>query len=151
MNIEKNIMEQYQRILSIDDLDKFEELAFTTSSGYVLDTISRLRREYIKIDTVFTFDIGESLDFVSSKNIRSIIEELGRAIENIEKYNVESLQKIIVIVQMFLGIDISFYNVTNDLIKRNQLVENVVELSKNDFEKIYNKVITDGFYKKRWK
>lgn len=151
MNIEKNIMEQYQRILSIKDLDRFEELAFTTSSGNVLDTISRLRREYIKIDTMFTFDAGENLDFINSKNIRIIIEDLGRAIDNIEKYDIEVVQKIIVILQIFLGIDVSFYKSTMNLIKSNQLVENVVELSKNNFEIIYDKVKINNVYKRRWK
>ena len=140
MNVEKSIIEQYKKILSINDLDKQEELAFTTSSGENLNLLSRIRREFIKIDTVFTYDSGESLDFVNSKNIRCIIDDLSCAIDNIEKYDIESIQKVIIILQMFLGIDVSFYKLTIDLVNNNQLVENVVNLPKQNFEIIYNKV-----------
>jgi len=146
-----NIVEQLKKIKNIDiaECEVLEIKAFTTIDGDLLDTISGLRREYMKIDTMFTFDSGEELNFIQFNNIRSLIEILSNAIEDEHNYDAEFLKRLIVLLDLYLGIEVSYYQTMYELIKESKIELGINVIQEYKFEDIYDLIKVENDHKYR--
>lgn len=145
MSIKRNLIEQFKRLENIKNIGygEMERRAFTTLSGGLLNTKSGLRREYMKIDTMFTFDSGENLSFSQSNHMKALIDALSDAIEDEYSYDTDTLKQITVLLDLHLGVEVSYYQSMLELVSSGEIELLLVELGRNDFEELY------GLVKKR--
>lgn len=146
----RNQNREYAHLLHLldnDALRKLEEMSFMTYDQKEMNITARLRREYLKIDTMFTFDSGESLDFKKANQLQKILRALSNAIEN-EEYDREVLMQIIVLIDIVLGCEVSFYRALNELVSLKMIDFGLKKLLTVSFEELYQ-ILSYGNNKRR--
>lgn len=148
----ENIDDEIKKVKELKEnglIDDNEERGFTSINGDKMDEITRLRREYLKIDTAFTFDYGEELDFIIHNNIKGILNDLSEAIEY-KNYNCEILEKIIVLLDLYLDIEVAFYNTLYILQGEIDIYKYLEKISKLSFDEIFHELEVVKYYNKEF-
>lgn len=136
----ENLKEHINKIEKYDNssLLKREKANFSIN-GEVLSTEAQLVRERIRIINEFTFGSGEEYEFSKYNSLRSIIDALSQAIEEREYYDVEIIKKIIVRLELELGMDVQLMSTFIQMLKSKELVEDCEIIKSNvTFETLYS-------------
>ena len=94
-----------------------------------------LLNEYLKVSSVFTFIVGEEFELEKYNKFRIMLSELHDAIDNLnynQNIDIMTLQKIIVHLDLEMGIDITYYSVFLEMLENHELTEDYNELNYND-------------------
>lgn len=138
-SIKDRIDEQLKSFLTLTEEElSIKEQSSSLVNGNMLDTISRLIRDYCDIQRVFTFVTGEELDFNDRVGISRLIEELGIAIENPADYNISSLQAITVLLQLYVDVEITNCMTARQLIEKYDIETLVETLPGQSFDSLYS-------------
>ena len=94
-----------------------------------------LLNEYLKVSSVFTFIVGEEFELQKYNKFIIILSELHDTIDNLnydQNIDIMTLQKIIVHLDLEMGIDITYYSVFLEMLENHELTEDYNELNYND-------------------
>lgn len=137
----ENLKEHVDKIEEYDEyiLMQKEKASFSIN-GEILSPEAQLIRERIRIINEFTFGSGEDFEFTKYNSFRSIIDDLSQAIKERELYNDLAIKKIIVRIELELGMDVQLLSAFIQMLKNNELTEDY-EITKSDFtfESLYGK------------
>lgn len=137
----ENLKEHVDKIEEYDEYSLMQkEKANFSINGEILSPEAQLIRERIRIINEFTFGSGEDFELIKYNNFRSIIDDLSQAIKEREIYNDAIIKKIIVRLELELGMDVQLLSTFIQMLKNNELTEDY-EIAKSDFtfERLYGK------------
>ena len=116
----KNLKEEVSMLSEMPDI---EEVKNFTINGEELNDEAKIIYEKSRILLHFTHLLKENMDFVKYNAFRSIIEKLSDSVNNMN-LDYELLKKIIVHVELELGMNVFFSTVLLDLLEKG--LENII-------------------------